>query len=292
MSKFENIFEAARKGTVEDVKVFVERDDNINAKKNKQGATPLFEAVMFNPNVEVLKYLISQGADLTAKLQVSDQSYGAIEVAGLAEAESKEKIRILREAIESEFQNAFEKVENVKRLKHAFLGLKLYEAIKGGALEEVKRIVEEGADVNAKDNGGWTSLHIAACEDSVEIVEYLVSQGADINAKEEDGFTPLHLAAGKSPGTGESRSFNVMNCLISLGADVNAKNNTGATPVDCAATCTDDEWKEISLRAHGGKSGLRGDSNSSGGCLVLFAILGASLTAGICGLASFVTGMF
>jgi len=45
-------------------------------------------------------------------------------------------------------------------------------------------MLENGADLNAKDNYYWTPLHFAALQGHLSVVEYLVNQGADINAKE------------------------------------------------------------------------------------------------------------
>ena len=41
----------------------------------------------------------------------------------------------------------------------------------------------------------WTPLHYAAENGHLSVVEYLVNQKADINAKEKDGKTPLGLAS-------------------------------------------------------------------------------------------------
>lgn len=62
----QNIFEAAEKGTVQDVEYFVKNGADVNA-KNKHGKTPLIVAAEINPNVEVTKYLITHGADVHAK---------------------------------------------------------------------------------------------------------------------------------------------------------------------------------------------------------------------------------
>ncbi|HIO21469.1 MAG TPA: ankyrin repeat domain-containing protein, partial [Nitrospirales bacterium] len=50
------------------------------------------------------------------------------------------------------------------------------------------------ANVNAKDEVGWTLLHTAAFYGHKEIAELLITKGADVNAKDEDSWTPLHWA--------------------------------------------------------------------------------------------------
>jgi len=68
-----------------------------------------------------------------------------------------------------------------------------------GKLLAVKKAIEKGADVNARE-GFWgdTPLHEAAAGGHLEVVKYLVENGAEVNAKTKIvGWTPLHVAAMK-----------------------------------------------------------------------------------------------
>ena len=51
----------------------------------------------------------------------------------------------------------------------------------------------EGADVHAKEDYGFTPLHLAALGSRKEVVELLIAKGADVNAKDDYGTTPLDL---------------------------------------------------------------------------------------------------
>ena len=73
----------------------------------------------------------------------------------------------------------------------------LIEAAKRGDLDEVKRLIENGADVNIKDNDGDTPLHYAASGGHLDVVKFLVENGADVNAKDKYGRTPLDVAKPK-----------------------------------------------------------------------------------------------
>ena len=56
-------------------------------------------------------------------------------------------------------------------------------------------LLNNGADVNARTNSGWTPLHYAAQQNAFETAEVLLKHRAEINAKYEEHWTPLHYAA-------------------------------------------------------------------------------------------------
>ncbi len=60
-----------------------------------------------------------------------------------------------------------------------------------GRLEVIKLLLDNKADVNAKDSTGKTALHVAAASGNLEIVQFLIDNKADVNAKDADGQTPL-----------------------------------------------------------------------------------------------------
>jgi ankyrin repeat protein len=55
--------------------------------------------------------------------------------------------------------------------------------------------LDNDADVNAKNDSGETSLHVASKEGNEAIVSFLLDSGANIHAKDKDGRTPLHEAS-------------------------------------------------------------------------------------------------
>ena len=92
-----------------------------------------------------------------------------------------------------------------------------YAALKGD-LNRVKLLIEQGADVNAKNFMGETALHAAAFSGREDAAAWLLDRGADVAAEivREDYYrTPLMSAAwGCHPG--------MMRLLMEHGADIRA----------------------------------------------------------------------
>ncbi|CAL9690653.1 unnamed protein product [Knipowitschia caucasica] len=101
-------------------------------------------------------------------------------------------------------------------------------AIKGDA-ETVRKLLEQEADPNLKDNAGWTPLHEACNLGHLAVVEILVSMGALLNTPGYKNETPLHDAV----RNGHSA---VVRRLLQLGASTNLLNLYGKRPSDYAAS--------------------------------------------------------
>lgn len=59
----------------------------------------------------------------------------------------------------------------------------------------VEHLLECGASVHAKDDGGLIPLHNACSFGHAEVVQLLLRSGADANARDNWNYTPLHEAA-------------------------------------------------------------------------------------------------
>ena len=66
-------------------------------------------------------------------------------------------------------------------------------------LSTIQYLVEElGADVNARDQNGYTAVHHAAARGDVDVIRYLVKKGADVTLISRKGQSTADMA--NSPG--------------------------------------------------------------------------------------------
>ena len=81
----------------------------------------------------------------------------------------------------------------------------------------LQKAIDDGADVNARNEYGVSALWIAAGKGKLEVIELLVNKGADVNARDDIWYqTPLSTAVG-------GRQLKTVKFLIKAGAkDVDA----------------------------------------------------------------------
>ena len=84
----------------------------------------------------------------------------------------------------------------IKEKKSDFHNVRpLHYAVYHGQYYIVKKLLELGADVNIKDDRGWTPLHYAVSEGKSEIATLLIEYGANANSVNKFGSIPAHWAA-------------------------------------------------------------------------------------------------
>lgn len=113
----------------------------------------------------------------------------------------------------------------------AFAGVlegQLWYAVAQGQVDEVKRLLDQGANANITDPFRTNSaLGIAAMNGHTEIAKLLIDKGADVNFQANNGNTALMLAA-------QAGHADIAKLLIEKGANVNAKTMWGQTALSLA----------------------------------------------------------
>ncbi|MDD9867616.1 MAG: ankyrin repeat domain-containing protein, partial [Verrucomicrobiales bacterium] len=106
----------------------------------------------------------------------------------------------------------------------------------------VKRLFNNGADVNAEQVDGMTALHWAAYHDNAALGGRLLKKGANASVKNRYGITPLHLAC-------LNGNAQLIGTLIEHGADPDDSINGGETALMTAARTGKLEAVKVLLRA-------------------------------------------
>jgi ankyrin repeat protein len=98
-----------------------------------------------------------------------------------------------------------------------------------GHFDVAEYLVKAGAPINSKSRNDLQAAPIqsAAAAGREKIVRMLLQNGADPNAREQGGYTPLHAAAqnGDKP---------MIRTLLYGGADLGLRSDEGETPLDLA----------------------------------------------------------
>jgi len=133
----------------------------------------------------------------------------------------------------------------------------LFLAVGNGHVEICQLLQLHNADLSVRTIDGETLLHRAASpahdrhHDQLNIMRLLLDQGADVNARDHGGRTPLHYSsfqAGKE-GVSDNTKGTVEGArlLLKYGADIDARDNAGKTPLQFALDHNYHEMAEFLL---------------------------------------------
>ena len=139
-------------------------------------------------------------------------------------------------------------------------------AILRGVPRIVKCVVDEGANVDAKDSDGTPMLYWAITRNKpVEIVRILVDAGANVDAKDSDGTPMLYWAITRN------KPVEIVRILVDAGANVDAKGSNG-TPMLYWAITRNDAVEIVRILVDAGANVDATDSD--GDPMLYWAIIG------------------
>lgn len=189
---------AVTSGSLADVESAIAKGEDVN-KKDSDGNTPLISAAKYG-DFGIVLALLKKGADLKARNADGNDALLALAnyaMPGPSGAAKGEKTG-------------------------SPIGITLE-----GHLKAAGYLIDQGADVNAKNNDGNTALILASQLNKKELVELLLAKGADVNASNKRGQTALIAAA--IQGQAE-----VLCPLLRKGALLDAKDAEGVAALQYA----------------------------------------------------------
>ncbi|HLE16148.1 MAG TPA: ankyrin repeat domain-containing protein [Anaerolineales bacterium] len=113
-----------------------------------------------------------------------------------------------------------------------------------GHLPVVEYLLIKGAEVNSASNNEQKvlPLHSAVASQNLPIARALLEQGAGVNARQQGDFTPLHGAA-------QNGQVEMVELLLDYGAEVEALSEAGNSALDMAVGAGHEEAAKMLRRA-------------------------------------------
>src|SRR5215813_1622249 len=205
-------------GTAEIPQLLVEKGADVNL-ANDEGVTPLMFAAEEGRS-DVATLLLEKGARLDAKDKV-----GHTALTHAAEAGRADMVTFLRSKGADLSLTAYKTDADLNAALH---NAALLSAVTHGNVAEVRQQLDLGADINARNRNGATSLMWAVEGYKNEIVMLLLDKGANVNAVDDLGNTALMTAS-----WGNNRES--VKLLLEHKAETNIVNKEGKTALLLAA---------------------------------------------------------
>ena len=201
--------------------IFVNATDNLNR-------TPLMYACLYSGRLDNVKMLMQNGADIQAR-----DCDGSTVLHYASRNSNQEVVEFLLKLNEISV-NATDNYNQTPVMCACF---------DGGSLDNIKMLIQNGADIQASSSNGSTVLHFATCYSNHEVVEFLLKLNEiSVNATDNLNRTPLLHACC------DSVRLDNIKMLIQNGADIQARDCDGSTILHFASRYSNQEVVEFLLK--------------------------------------------
>jgi ankyrin repeat protein len=134
-------------------------------------------------------------------------------------------------------------------------------------IDEVRALLQRGANPDARDEDHRTLLMNATQSGHREILRALLEAGADPNLRDADQWTPLDVAVYR-------KAFDMVWQLVQFGADVNAQDDMGISVLLRAVLASNGSTEIVDLLQ---RRGARSDLPKTPGVAAMVRSFGLSL---------------
>jgi len=204
------LIDATHQKNSKTIELLLNKGADINGIGGKNGETPLMVASR-KGSFDIVRLLVDEGADINAS-----GAYGDTALLAAAWTCQNEIAKYL--------------IKNGARVnaKNVNYGSTALNIVAGECKNKdfIRLLLDNGADIHIKNNGGDSPLFSAIKNRQPSIVNMLLDSGANINEK-NGSFTALMIAVLRG-------NEDVVSILINKKIDINAKNRFGDTALDIA----------------------------------------------------------
>ena len=141
--------------------------------------------------------------------------------------------------------------KQLEKMRVKFVPAQMLKAAEADDPSLLQQFLKAGMAVDARDERSWTPLFVTAFNGNEAITKVLIQNGANVKARDRSGYTPLHWAIRWTPGSQSATKGHaaVIALLLGAGADPNATSGDGWTPLHKAVANGHADTVAILLKA-------------------------------------------
>ncbi|XP_043480600.1 uncharacterized protein LOC122510197 [Leptopilina heterotoma] len=209
------LFRAIEENNPGIVNFVLDNFDQMDLNSTDENGTSLLCTAVISTNFDIVQLLINLGATIDATVLHTAVATENLKVVKFllkkgADVNCEDKLghKILKTAADSNFfQHEFLKSESVSESESEIDKLKM-----------VRFLIEQGADIHAKDRYSKSLLEYSVEISNFNMVEFVLQENFDVNARDCYGRSSLYYAF-------ESGNLQMVEFLLKKGADINIEGN-------------------------------------------------------------------